>query len=178
MSEKVAQRYAQAIFESGRESQKLAVVHRDLKLIGQTLEQSRDLAEFLDNPVIPSEKRQSVLKDIFHGKIDALTYKFLLFLESKLRLNQLGTICVVFDRLYADARGVMKTRWTTSTDISEADTHAITQYLKTKFQKDIESRHEVDENLLGGIKIQIGDAVYDYSLQAQLKKFKQAIMNA
>ena len=106
MSEKVAQRYAQAIFESGRESQKLAVVHRDLKLIGQTLEQSRDLAEFLDNPVIPSRKRQSVVKDIFHGRIDALTYKFLLFLESKLRLNQLGTICVVFDRLYADARGL------------------------------------------------------------------------
>ena len=178
MSEKVAQRYAQAIFEASQESQKLAVVHRDLELIGQTLEQSRDLAEFLDNPVIPPEKRQSVLKDIFHGKIDALTYKFLLFLESKLRLNQLGTICVVFDRLYADARGILKTRWTTSTDISGADTHAITQYLKAKFQKDIESRHEVDENLLGGIKIQIGDAVYDYSLQAQLKKFKQAIMNA
>ena len=72
----------------------------------------------------------------------------------------------------------MKTRWTTSADIPEADTHAITQYLKAKFQKDIESQHEVDENLLGGIKIQIGDVVYDYSLQAQLKKFKQAIMNA
>lgn len=178
MSQRIAQRYAQALFEVSRESRKLDITHRDLKMIDQTLAQSRDLARFLENPIIPSEKRQAVLKEIFHGKIDALTYRFILFLETKRRLRHLKFLCACWERLYAEARGILKTQWTTSTDLTENDIHAVTHYLKTKFQKDIESQRKVDERLLGGIKIQIGDTVYDYSLKAQLKKFQQAVINA
>lgn len=177
MSEKVARRYAQALLEVSGESRKMAAVHRDLNVIAGALEHSSDLARFLANPVIPSQKCQDVLKDLFLGKIDALTCKFLLFLAEKRRLDHLRTICTVFDSLYAETRGVMKTRWTTSVELAEADTQAIAQHLKTKFQKDIEIEHNVDEAIWGGIKIQTGDTVHDYSLAAQLAKFKQAFIN-
>lgn len=176
MQEKVAQRYAQTLFETGKGSNQLPVLQRDLKLIAEILEQSPELERFLNNPVIPAQKRQSVLQEIFSGKIDAVTFKFLLFLANKRRLAYLKTICLLFERLYDDAQGILKTQWTTSVALSEAESNMVRDFLKKKFKKEIQVEHKVDANVLGGIKIQIGDTIHDYTIQAQLKKFKHNLI--
>lgn len=179
MSAAIAQRYAQALFDVGEEFSKIETLHHDLQKIDHLVEQSEDLAGFLKNPVVPAEKRRAILKDIFHGKIDPLTYKFILFLEAKGRLAHLKSICPVFDRLRAGARGILRAQWNSSVELSPHDVHALTDYLKSKFDgKEVEASRHVDPRILGGIKIQVGDTVYDYTLQTQLKKFKHAVVTA
>ncbi|OGX27311.1 MAG: ATP synthase F1 subunit delta [Omnitrophica WOR_2 bacterium RIFCSPHIGHO2_01_FULL_52_10] len=179
MSAAIAQRYAQALFDAGEELSKVETLHHDLQKINQLIGQSDDLAGFLRNPVVPAEKRQAILKDIFHGKIDTLTYKFILFLEAKRRLAHLKSICSLFDRLRARARGILRAKWSSSVELSPHDVHALTDYLKSKFDsKEVEASRDVDPGILGGIKIQVDDTVYDYTLQAQLKKFKHAVVTA
>lgn len=179
MSAAIVQRYAQALFEVGEELSKIEVLHHDFQKIGHLIEQSSDLADFFKNPVVTVEKRQAILKDIFYGKIDALTYKFVLFLEAKKRLAHLKSICSFFDRLHARRRGTVKAKWSSSVELSPHDVHALTEYLKSKFDsKEVEASRHVDPNMLGGIKIQVGDTIYDYTLQAQLKKFKHAVVTA
>ena len=179
MSAAIAQRYAQALFDMGEELSKIETLHHDLQKINQLIGQSDDLAGFLRNPVVPAEKRQAILKDIFHGKIDTLTYKFILFLEAKRRLAHLKSICSLFDRLRARARGILRAQWSSSVELSPHDVHALTDYLKSKFDsREVEAGRHVDPGMLGGIKIQVDDTVYDYTLQAQLKKFKHAVVTA
>lgn len=176
MQEKVAQRYAQTLFETAKDSNQLPVIHGDLKLIAGVLEQSPDLEHFLNNPVISAQKRQSVLQEIFSGKVDALTFKFLLFLANKRRLGYLKMTCILFDRLYNDTQGILKTLWTTSVALSETEINTIRDFLKKKFKKEIQVEHKVDASVLGGIKIQIGDTIHDYTIQAQLKKFQHNLI--
>ncbi|HBO97354.1 MAG TPA: ATP synthase F1 subunit delta [Candidatus Omnitrophica bacterium] len=179
MSAAIAQRYAQALFDMGEELSKIETLHHDLQKIHHLVEQSDDLKAFLSNPVVPAEKRQAILKDIFHGKIDTLTYKFILFLEAKRRLAHLKSICSLFDRLRARARGILRAQWSSSVELSPHDVHALTDYLKSKFDsREVEAGRHVDPGMLGGIKIQVDDTVYDYTLQAQLKKFKHAVVTA
>lgn len=179
MSTAVAQRYAQALFDTAMEASKLDAICQDMNNISRLMEQSGDFARFLENPAIPAGKRQIILNDIFHGKIDALTYRFLLFLEAKKRLGHLKSICTVFERLYAHARGILKAKWTSGVELSAPDVHALTDCLKAKFEsKEVDVSRHLDSNILGGIKIQVGDTVFDYTIQTQLKKFKQAVMAA
>ncbi len=174
----IAQRYAQALFDMSQEHARLPVVYHDLQKINDLIGRSIDLKRFLNNPVIPAEKAQLVLKDIFHGKVDALTYKFLLFLQAKGRLRHLQAICAVFSDIYEETKHILRTKWTSSTDLSAKDVQGITDYLKTKFAKEIVVEQEVDPGILGGIKIRAGDTVYDYTLQSQLKRFQKTIMKA
>ena len=178
MSRPLARRYARALFEVCREHHNLEPVHRDLEKIKQLLDESNELVRFLDNPVIPPAKRESILKEVFYGKIEAVTYRFLLFLETKRRSAHLGAICEAFDHLYAHARGIVKTRWTTGSELSPHDIHSMTEHLKKKLGLGIEAERKIEPGLLGGIKISVGDLIYDYTLRAQLRKFKQNVMSA
>ena len=178
MSYMIAQRYAQALFDLSQERANLTAVYHDLQKISDLVNRSVDLKHFLDNPVIATEKSQAVLQEIFHGKIDALTFKFLLFLGQKDRLRHLPSICAIFSDLYEHAKGILRTKWTSSVELSAKDVHETTDYLKRKFNKDVIAEQEVDPGFLGGIKIQAGDTIYDYTLRTQLKKFQETVRNA
>ena len=63
-------------------------------------------------------------------------------------------------------------------ELSTKDVDDLSGYLKKKFNKDVIAEQEVDPGSLGGIKVQIGDTVYDYTLRTQLKKFQETVRNA
>ncbi len=177
MSYAVAQRYAQALFDAAQERSRLDNVHRDLGKIAKLLEQSADLKHFLIDPIIPSLKSQAVIKDVFDGKIDELTYKFVLFLQAKRRLPQLLPICAAFNDLFDEAKHILRAKWTSSTDLSTHDTRILSDYLKEKFDnKEIIPEPKVDPRIGGGIKIQVKDTIYDYTIAAQLRRFQQSVM--
>ena len=178
MSRPLARRYALALFEVCREHHSLEPVHRDFKKIKQLLDESNEFVRFLDNPIIPPAKRESILKEVFHGKIEAVTFRFLLFLEAKRRAAYWGAICEAFDHLYTQAHGIVKTQWTVSSELSTHDSHSLTEHLKKKLGLEIEAERKTDPGLLGGMKVQVGDVIYDYTLRAQLRKFKQNVVSA
>ncbi|MBI3617542.1 MAG: ATP synthase F1 subunit delta [Candidatus Omnitrophica bacterium] len=178
MSYRIAQRYAQALFDLSQERSNLTAVHHDLRKISDLVNRSADLKHFLADPVIAMEKSQAVLQEMFHGKIDALTFKFLLFLGQKNRLGHLPSICAIFSDLYEHAKGILRTKWTSSVELSAKDVDDLSGYLKKKFNKDVIAEQQVDPGSLGGIKVQAGDTVYDYTLRTQLKRFRETVRNA
>jgi F-type H+-transporting ATPase subunit delta len=176
MSSVIAKRYALAFFELGREMSDVERVRRDLQEIARLIDMSVDLVQFFDNPVIPPEKRFGILREIFEHKVCPLTYKFILFLESKKRLPFLGAICEIFEQLDAQARNIAQARITTSAALSDSQIHAITGHLGGKLGKTVEPVCEVDPGIVGGVKIRMGDTVYDYSFQRQLEKFRKSVV--
>ncbi len=178
MSTKIAQCYAQALFDLAQERSKLTAVYHDLQKIRDLVNRSVNLKHFLDNPVIAKEISRAILEEMFHGKVDALTFKFLSFLAEKVRLRHLPSICAIFGDLYEQGKGILRTKWTSSVELSPKDVHDTTAYLTKKFNKDIIAEHEVDPGSLGGIKVQVGDTVYDYTLRTQLRKFQETVRSA
>lgn len=192
MTYSVSQRYAQALFDLSREAGKpglpvrqarlpdgqIETVRRDLQTIGQLIGASADFASFLSSPVIPSRRRREILEHMFKGNLDALTHRFLFFLESKNRLSLIEDICVVFERLYREFKGIVKVNIVSSISLDEHQVQSISSHLKSKFNKEIEPSLQVEPAMLGGVKIQKGDTVHDYSFQAQLEQFRKQVIAA
>ncbi len=175
MSHFIAKRYAKALFDLARERQNTAAIRTDMVRILQTMDASEDLAQFLDNPIIPVAKRRSILKEIFEGKVDPLTYHFILFLEQKRRLPFLRRIAGAFEELFLEFNNIAKVKITTGIGLTEQQREAVSEALRSKFHKVIDPQEEVDPAILGGMKIQKGDEIYDYSLRAQLEAFKARV---
>jgi len=173
MSNTIARRYAQALFDLSCETNKCDLVSQDLRKIKNLIFESDEFFSFLHNPVIPSEKRQLILENILKNKVNALTRKFIFFLNVKNRLSLMKDICQVFEQLHLDANGVLRVKITSTTTLNNKQVKEISKHLKSRFKKDIEPHLYRDPSLLGGIKIQEGGTIYDHSIRAQLEQFRK-----
>lgn len=178
MSHLISRRYARALLDAALEAGRAEAVYRDTKALSRLIDDSLDLREFFDNPIVPIEKRRRILENLFNGRVDSLTYRFLLFLEEKGRLILLGTIARAFEGLYLEHEGVAQVRITASREMTDHQVDEIVKHLQERLGTRIDPRAETDSRLLGGVKIQRGDLVYDYSLRSQMEKFRKKILGA
>jgi F-type H+-transporting ATPase subunit delta len=178
LSHFIIKRYAKALFDLSCEQQNTETVRQDMIGILETMDASVELAQFFDNPIIPAAKRRVILQKIFEGKVDTLMYHFILFLEEKRRLRFLRDIARAFEGIFLEANNIAKVKITTSIGLTQQQREAVSKSLQSKFNKVIDPHLDVDPAVLGGIKIQKGDEIYDYSLRAQLERFKERVAGA
>lgn len=178
MTYSIAKRYTQALFELSQEQNTSEQVRRDLKKINVLIDDSEELLEFLCNPVIAFNLRQGIIEKIFKNQTDAPTYQFISFLNSKNRLNVLRDICQIFESLSLNATGVSKVIVTSIMTLNTGQLQDISKQLEFRLKKKIEPQLVLDPSLLGGIKIQHGDTICDYSLRTQLEQFRKNLIKA
>ena len=172
----LAHRYAQALYEISKSGNNTEQIHSDLKNLLQIISESNHFADFIHNPVIHFKKRREILSKLFQGKFDAMTNRFLGFIATKDRLAILQEICIAYGDIYLKENDIVRAKITTSVELSKHQISALEQHLKLRLRKEIESDIVVDPNLIGGIKVQVGDFVQDFSIRSQLDQFRKNLL--
>jgi F-type H+-transporting ATPase subunit delta len=139
-------------------------------LIGKVLNESRELRRVLANAVLDNYKKVRVLDKIFEGKVQELTLKFLKLITGKNRVAYLEPVCTSFEVIYKKYKNIMPVRLTTAYEADKKVVDAILAKLKTVTGKALEVTEKVDENLIGGFKLDFEDFQYDDSVKVQLKR--------
>ena len=178
LTSKAAKRYAKAFFEIAQEKSSVDAVAGDFTAIYAAIEQSEELNAFLKAPLISSEKRVAVLKAALEGKIETLTFEFLVFLVRKKRLDITADVAVEFSLLQDVAKGIQRISITSAFTMADDQVEAVKSRLQLKLNKTIVAEVKVEPTLIGGFKVQVNDNVYDLSVETQLKKLKQSIAKA
>jgi F-type H+-transporting ATPase subunit delta len=176
MSYRVIKTYTEALYEAANDQKKLDVVHKDMKTIQNVFATSADFKSLCLNPVIGLPVRISILKDIFTNKVEALTLNFLIILAQKSRLRFLEDISENFNNLYAERHNIVRIKISSSSEMAPTQVSAISQHLKLKLRKEVESTLEQDPSLIGGFKVTIGDVIHDASLKYQLGKLRKNLL--
>ena len=175
---KVAKRYSSALFNTAEETNQIEAVRDELNSLGALLNETDELKEFFQNPLYSTEQRSQIIKSLFENKLGALTYKFILFLEKKKRLDLIQDICSTFNDLYFEKEGIVKATIVSAIELSNEQIASIKDQLNKKLNKKIETDNHTDPTLLGGFKVIVGDHVLDCSLATQLNRIKHNIINA
>jgi F-type H+-transporting ATPase subunit delta len=176
MSLLIAERYTRALFQTCQKISKCDVVRRDLNLISQCINHSDEFSCFLKSAIVSPDKKQALMKKIFEKKIDDTTYRFLCFLIHKNRLDILPLIRGIYEDLDRSAKGVLKAKITSDDELDPKQSNKIIKRLKSRWNKDVEPDYVVDKNMIGGVRIQQGDTIYDYSIKSQLDRFYKKLM--
>lgn len=171
----IARRYAKAMFDLALERGKLDAVAADWDGIGRTVASSPVLVHFFKNPVVSPAKKRAVVKDLFEGRVDAETFRFLMFLSSKNRLMILASLSRVFSRMVMEHRGIEEAVVITAAVMDAKLGAELGAALTAKFSKrfNLEFRH--DPSLIGGFQVLVGDHLVDLSLWAQLREVHCAL---
>ena len=174
----IAMKYAQAIFELADEAQRVDEVGRDLFAVVDAISGQRDLAIFLEHPSTPREAKKEVVQQIFGDEVGELAQKILLYLIDKRRETILADIAMAYKELTYEARGIVEAHVRSAMPLTESEAARLTQALKKRSGKEIVLKETIDPSLLGGLVVQMGDTLLDGSVKRQLAELKDALMQA
>jgi len=179
MSSNTASRqYAKALFELSCEQQAVESVRKDLEGLVELLHQSKEWSIFVLTPVGSLEIRASVLERLLKDRVHALTFRFLVFIDQKRRMNLLASIYQDWLGLYDMAQGNVRATVVTSSPLDEQHLADLTSRLTKRFGKNVILSARIDPLIIGGLKIFIGDQVLDYSIETQLQRLKKRMIYA
>lgn len=173
-----ATRYAKALFDLAKDQQALEPVETDLQDLQTLIQQNDQLRELFSDPVIREDVQESAIHALFHDRVHMLTERFLLLLVEKGRLDHILAICRVFLQLCDDDKGLIHAQVATAQPMDDDQLQALKTRLEEKTGKTVVTHVQVDPSLLGGFKVKMGDQVMDLTLQNQLQRLQENIINA
>lgn len=169
---KAAKRYAKALLSFALEKGEEENVAADMKMIRNTCKGSRDFVALLKSPVVKSDKKKEIINSIFGGKIGSITLKFLEVMTQQDREDILPEIASAFERVYRDHQGIVRAEIISAVPLTEKGRNKAFEFVK-KFYHNVELTEKVDEDLIGGFIIRVGDKQYDESVARKLQLLKQ-----
>jgi len=171
---KVAQRYAKALFDLALETSQLEEVKKDMDAIGAAT--TDDLRALMMSPVISGDKKEKIFEAIFGGKVSKLTMSFFNLLFRKGREVAIRDIRQAFDDLYRTHHNIRLVEITTSVPVTEEVNSYVISKLKANprfANARLELTNKVDNNIIGGFVLQVGDLLYDASIRNDLQVIKK-----
>ena len=169
--------YANALFEAAQEQGKLEPVGEQLAQLVEAEREVPELRELLRNPQLDPRARRAALEDVLGGT-DELLRNFLLVLADKGRAGQLEEIAAEFERLVAEAEGIVHAELTTAVELSDDEADKLLQQIEQASGRKVEATRAVDPELIGGIVLQVGSHRLDASVRGRLDRLRRQLVTA
>ncbi len=172
---RVARRYARALFEVALKQNLLQPTADDLAALRALLEQSAELRAFFYSPLIPRDRKIQRLREALQAQVQPHTLRLLELLIEKRREKFLEAVCEEFRKLQEAHQGVVRATIESATPLTEAEQNGIVQKLQQSTGKTIIPTFEVNPDLIGGVRVQMGDYQIDGTLRGALDRLRDHI---
>src|SRR5574344_778975 len=162
MAKLVSKTYGDALFELALEKNKLDLLYDESKVIRQVFLENNELIKLLNHPKIDKEDKISVLENIFKQRVSDDFVGFLILVIKKERQNNVVEILDYFISCVKEYKNIGIAYVTTAKETTAEQQKAIEDKLlnTTKYEQ-FEMNYNIDEEIIGGMIIRIGDRVVD-----------------
>lgn len=174
----VARVYARSLYELAEEAggrSKILQVASELEGICELARTNKSFGEFLGSPIIDRARRAASLRRICHEKVTDLSLRFLLVLNEKNRLKHLEPISDAYDKLVDAAFGRIEVDVYTAAPIDDKQRDSIKKRISTTLGKEAVLYCYVDQGMIGGLKLFIGDRLIDGSVASRLQRMNNQL---
>lgn len=175
----LATTYARSLFELADQSGQgtLEAALAELEDILEIARSDKKFSEFLASRSITADARDASLVKIFQGRASDLTLRFLRVLNHKGRLSNLPAIVEALDALVQEKFGRVEVDVFTAEPLPTEQVGQLAQRLGTALKKEVVLHPYVDANMIGGVKLRIGDQLVDASLATRLAAMRDQLQD-
>ncbi|BDH60624.1 F0F1 ATP synthase subunit delta [Lysinibacillus sp. PLM2] len=172
----IAKRYAEALFQLAQEKNALVEVSSDLKELVKVIENTPELISLLVNPKFSIERKKQIVAEVF-SKANPFVVNTLNLLIEKKRVNEAANLAEEFSELAAAAQGfavakVFSTRALTDDELNEISS----AFAKRVGKEQLNITNEIDPSILGGVRVQIGNYIFDNTVASKLQGLKRTLV--
>ena len=174
-----ANRYSLALYELAEENSELEIVEKNIHELLAIYNSNEELKKFIKNPTQSQSNQLVIINKIsFEINLSNIVKNFLSILVTKRRIFFLSTIFNHFLLLVSKKRGELKASLISSKSLTNDELNNLNTEISKVLGTVINLDYKVDENLIGGLKIQIGSLMVDTSIKNKLKKYEQIMLEA
>ena len=171
---RAAQRYAKAILSLAKDKNSAEAVNKDMITISKTVLNSRDLENMLTSPVVKDSIKKSALLEIFKD-LNAVTKGAIDILIDNGRIKILHIVARQYIVLFNELNNVRQAVVTTAIPLDSQLESIVLSKVKELTGSEASLKNIVDEDIIGGFVLRVGDLQYDASVSRNLTRLKREL---
>ena len=175
--EEIARVYSEALFDVAKEKGTLDEIHEQFGQVAEAIADNRDLQVFLFSPYFSSSEKREGISRVVSGA-DPELVNFLELLAEKHRMPAIFRIRRRFDESWAKEERRLEVKLTSAVDLPPDLVEEVGKQIEKQTGQTIELETDVDENVLGGIVLQVGNMVLDASVRNKLERLRKEVAKA
>ncbi len=169
--------YAQALFEAGKDRGKLDALQSQLAQLADAVEQNHDLQVFLFSPYLSSaDKREGLARAVTGAEPELVN--FLELLIEKHRMPEIFRIRRELDEMWKKENRRLDVTVVSAVELDPAVVARIGEEVERQTGEAVELSSRVDDGIIGGIVLQVGNMVLDASIRSRLEKLRKTVATA
>ena len=166
-------RYAKALFQLAVEQDILEQSYQDMLLLSAVCSESKELSLLLKSPIVKTDKKLKILEKIFGPKINKVTMSFINIITIKKREGLLALVASNFIVLYKAHNKIETAVVISATPLDEGLRDNVINFIEKYVEKKVELTEKVDESIIGGAIIRMGDKQLDASISSEISELRQ-----
>ena len=173
---RAAIRYAKAILDIASDKNVADIVGADMNIIASTIKGNAELSNFIQNPTLKVDVKESAMIAIFTD-VNDITKKLFRLLKENKRFEILGEIATEYTKLFDEQSGIQVAQVTTAVKMDVALQAQVLAKIGTLTTKNVTIETIVDPSIIGGFVLRIGDQQYNASVSNRLQILKRELSN-
>lgn len=173
---RAAIRYAKAVLSLAQDKKATEDVQKDMQSIIATVEESAELKMMLNSPLIKSEVKLASLREIFKSAGDITQNLFETLIQNK-RVNLLADVAKQYIILFDQLNNTQVAKVTTAVPLDKALSEKVLAKVKELTGNDATLENIVDESIIGGFILRVGDLQFNASVANKLTTLKRELSN-
>lgn len=170
----IARPYAEAVFKLAKEKGTLANWSNMLVLL-ETVVNEPKVEQLIGDPNFSAEEIESLLLGICGNKLDGAGRNFVQVLARNDRLTLLPEIREIFEQRKAEQEGIVEAKIASAFPLSDAQVKQLVSRLEDKYKRKVVAQVSVEPELIGGVKVAVGDEVLDATVRGKLEEMRAVL---
>ena len=171
---KAASRYAQALLELATEKNKVDDVQNDMNYFLSVVNGNREFENLLKSPIVKADKKISIFNAVFDA-FEEISKSFITLIVKNGRESILTQIAMAYTAKLQELKGIIPLTITTASKLDDAVRAQILAKIERSVKGTLEVEEKIDESLIGGFLVRMGDTQIDASVSRQFKDLKQRL---
>lgn len=171
LTKKIAAPYARALFDFSVEKNIMHQITADFQNLDVFLEEASELTDYLNNPIVKQEAKREILEKTIKSQINTETFKFLMVLVQRDRINLLRDVITSYLDLVYQTASIKMIEVSTASEFTNAQKNTLIEKLKELTNaREIRLVINEDPSLIGGFLIKTDSKIIDFTIKNKLQQ--------
>ncbi|AIQ32748.1 MULTISPECIES: F0F1 ATP synthase subunit delta [Paenibacillus] len=170
----VAKRYAKALYSAAVDEGITLEVEAQLRLVVEVLHYDAEVKQFILAPRISQSDKLNVLRGALKGKVSEAVMNMVELLVERGRTDIFAELLATYVKIEGDALGIGDATVYSAYSLNQEEQDSVAAEFSQLTNRKIRVTNVVDKSLLGGLKVIIGDTLYDGSLSGKLERLEKS----
>ncbi|MBL8047632.1 MAG: ATP synthase F1 subunit delta [Chthonomonas sp.] len=175
MDQRVALRYAQALFNAAKKQGVVGAVGDDLNAIGGAIQGEPRLAKIIGDQDTPRHQKQGLLERLFSDRVTSLTMQVLRLMLEKKREGGLLELRDAYDALRKEDERVLSINVVSARELTADQKQRIEKKIADATKKSVTATYEIEPKVQGGVKVELGGYVIDGTVTGGLNRLRETL---